>query len=62
MFTKHLFFILFSLAIILIGTPFAFAEVQRVGLLDRVAAIPIRPEWNQFKILVWQYQTSVLKD
>ena len=62
MLMKHLFFILFSLAIILIGTPFAFAEVQRVGLLDRVAAIPIRPEWNQFKILVWQYQTSVLKD
>jgi len=62
MLVKHLFFILFSLTIILTGTPFAFAEIQRVGPLDRVAAIPIRPEWNQFKILVWQYQTSVLKD
>jgi hypothetical protein len=62
MLMKYLLFIPFSLAIILTGTPFALAEIQRVGQLETVPAIPARPEWNQFKILVWQYQTSVLKD
>lgn len=38
------------------------AEIQRVGPLNRVPAVPARSEWNRFKILVWQYQTSVLRD
>lgn len=62
MLMKYLFFILFSLTTILTGSPFALAEIQRVGQLETVRAIPARPEWNQFKILVWQYRTSVLKD
>jgi len=33
-----------------------------MGSLARVPSIPARPEWNRFKILVWQYKTSVLED
>lgn len=62
MLIKRLLFILFSFAIILTGTSFALAEIQRAGQLEIVRPIAIRPEWNQFKILVWQYRTSVLKD
>jgi hypothetical protein len=39
-----------------------FAEANKVESLVKVPSIPPRPEWNRFKILVWQYQTSVLKD
>ncbi|MFX0203061.1 MAG: beta-galactosidase trimerization domain-containing protein [Candidatus Hodarchaeota archaeon] len=35
---------------------------QETGPLGRVRAIPSRVEWNRFKILVWQYKTSVLSD
>lgn len=54
-------FVLLIVAILLPSLA-GFAEIQRVGPLHRVAAIPARSEWNRFKILVWQYQTSVLKD
>lgn len=54
--------ILLSLGIVLTGSLFAFAEIQRIGPLRNERAISTRPEWNQFRILVWQYKTSVLED
>jgi len=38
------------------------AEVDKIAPLTKVPFIPSRPEWNRFKILVWQYKTSVLND
>ena len=38
------------------------AEVDKIASLTRVPSIPSRPEWNRFKILIWQYKTSVLND
>ena len=40
----------------------AVAGMERTGPIERVAAIPVRPEWNQFRVLVWQFKTSVLDD
>jgi hypothetical protein len=51
--------VLFSLAATGIGLG---ADAFEVGPLEAVKAIPMRPEWDRFKILVWQYRTSVLKD
>ena len=61
---KYCLSVLLSLGIALTGSLFAFAEIQKLGPLPKpkVHAITIRPEWNQFRILVWQYKTSVLKD
>ena len=59
---KHCLSILLSLGIALTWSLFAFAEIQRGGPLRNERAISTRPEWNQFRILVWQYKTSVLKD
>jgi len=59
---KHCLSILLGLGIIFVGSPFLFAETQEAGPLGGVTAIPTRPGWNQFRILVWQYKTSVLKD
>lgn len=59
---KRFLLILFSSGIILLQSVCGFAEVQRIGPLNRVPAVPARPEWNRFKILVWQYQTSALRD
>lgn len=55
--------IIFSLAIM--GLPFlhyVFAGIENIETLVKLPSIPPRPEWNRFKILVWQYKTSVLKD
>src|SRR4030042_5363863 len=38
------------------------AEVDKIAPLTKVPFIPSRPEWNRFKILIWQYKTSVLND
>ena len=38
------------------------AEVDKIASLTKVPSIPSRPEWNRFKILIWQYKTSVLND
>jgi len=59
---KHCLPILLSFGIVLTGSLFAFAEIQRIGPLHNERAISTRPEWNQFRILVWQYKTSVLED
>jgi hypothetical protein len=37
-------------------------EVQVSGPLEKIPAVPVRDEWNRFKILVWSYQTDVLRD
>jgi hypothetical protein len=47
---------------VLAGPPLVFAEIQMVGSLHPVAGVPTRVEWNRFKVLVWQYNTSVLND
>jgi len=51
-----------NLAIALLWFHSVFPETDKMGSLDRVPSIPARLEWNRFKILVWQYKTSVLKD
>ena len=51
-----------SLAISLLWVHSVIAGMDNVGPLVKVPPIPSRPEWNRFKILVWQYKTSVLKD
>jgi hypothetical protein len=51
-----------NLAIALSWFHSVFAEPNRMGSLARVPSIPARPEWNRFKILIWQYKTSVLND
>ena len=51
-----------NLAIALSWFHSVFAEMDKTGSLARVPYIPARPEWNRFKILVWQYKTSVLED
>lgn len=38
------------------------ADVQRFGPLKTVSHITLRPEWNSFKIIVWPYNTTILKD
>ncbi|MEW6378711.1 MAG: alpha-amylase family protein [bacterium] len=42
--------------------PLLLAMNQTTGSFQRVPAIPIRPEYKQFRILIWQYGTSVMKD
>ena len=54
--------ILLSLTTISLASRTAWTEIQRVPPLRNIAPISTRPEWTRFKILVWQYQTSVLKD
>jgi hypothetical protein len=54
--------IYFSLAFVLVGYSNSFGEIQKTGALNKIPAIQTRQEWNRFKILVWQYKTSVLKD
>jgi hypothetical protein len=44
------------------STAFLLAATQNSGPLTQVPAIPIRPEYKQFRILLWQYNTSVMKD
>ena len=51
-----------NLAIALLWLHSVFAETDKMGSLARVPSISARPEWNRFKILVWQYKTSVLED
>ena len=54
--------ILISLAVIMATPPFGFGEIQKTRVLNKVPAIQTRQEWNRFKILVWQYKTSILED
>ena len=51
-----------NLVIALLWFHSVFAETDKMGSLARVPSIPPRLEWNRFKILVWQYKTSVLED
>jgi hypothetical protein len=51
-----------NLAISLLWFHYVYAEMDKMGSLVKVPSIPPRPEWNRFKILVWQYKTSVLED
>ncbi len=65
---RHDFFRLCIILIIL----FAFPQRGDAGAesvadlhvthLQPVPPVPLRPEWNRFRILVWPYQTDVLKD
>jgi len=54
--------IFLNLAITLLWFHFVYAEMDKTGSLVRVPSISQRPEWSRFKILVWQYKTSILKD
>ena len=49
-------------AITLFWVHYVYSDMDKTGSLTKVPSIPPRPEWNRFKILVWQYKTSVLKD
>jgi hypothetical protein len=40
----------------------SLAELERLKPLDSVSGIIQRHEWNRFRILVWQYKTSILRD
>ena len=40
----------------------AGADVQRIGPLKPVPSIPLSETWHQFQILVWPYQTQVIRD
>jgi len=59
---KRLVFITFCILVVSLGFGNRSPGLQIHGILERVNAIPARPEWNRFKILVWQYHTSVLED
>ena len=63
-FLQHqgLFKVLLGLCLCLFWVCYGYAEVNKVGSLNKVAPIASRPEWDRFKILVWQYQTSALED
>ena len=54
--------IFLNLAISLLWFHYVSAEMDKVGSLVKVPSIAPRPEWNRFKILVWQYKTSILED
>jgi len=54
--------IFLNVAVALLWFHSVFAETDMIGSLTRVPSIPARQEWNRFKILVWQYKTSVLED
>ena len=54
--------IFFSFTISLLWLHPVFGDVDKIGSLTRVPSISSRSEWNRFKILVWQYKTSVLND
>jgi len=58
---KRCLLVLVSCALLLVATNI-FAEIQRIGTLERVPAIPPRSEWDRFKILVYRHKTSVLDD
>ena len=55
-------FFILTLCLWVFGACPGLAEIHKGRLLAEVPAIPSRPEWNRFKILVWQFQTSALKD
>ena len=44
------------------GLPQAAVGRERRDILEKVTAIPVRAEWDRFKILVWQFKTSALED
>ena len=59
---KRSLLILISLVIVILRTSFGFGEIQKTRVLNKVPVIQTRQEWNRFKILVWQYKTSIVKD
>ena len=54
--------IFFNLTISLLWLHPVFGDVDKIGTFTRVPSISQRSEWSRFKILVWQYKTSILKD
>ncbi|MEE4358645.1 MAG: alpha-amylase family protein [Desulfococcaceae bacterium] len=56
-----IFFLIFS-GPLLTALPCARAEIQRIGEIPRVPAIAAGPEWSHFRVLIWPYQTDVLRD
>ena len=58
---SYLLFIL-TLYLWVFGVCSGLAEIHKGQALAEVPPITARPEWSRFKILVWQYQTSVLED
>ena len=54
--------VILSLVVSLQLLPYGLTAVTGQISLAKVDAIQARPEWNRFKILIWQYQTSVLQD
>ena len=48
--------------LLLSGLTGTVTGMERSGSLQTVAAVPVRPEWDRFKVLVWQFKTSVLQD
>jgi hypothetical protein len=41
---------------------YGVAQINKGEPLAKIPSAPVRPEWDRFKILVWQYQTSALED
>ena len=53
----------FFFCLILTGpTSICRGEVQKWGTLEKIPPVPVRADWNRFKILVWPYKTNVLID
>jgi len=58
--TCLLFFL--TLSLWFFGVCPGIAESPKGQVLPKVPPKTAKPEWSRFKILVWQYETSVLKD
>jgi len=59
---KNCLFLILTLFLWSVGVCPGYAGIHNGEVLAEVPPITARPEWSRFKILVWQYQTSVLKD
>ena len=59
---RRMFAAVFLGELLLSGLTGTVAGMERSGSLQTVAAVPVRPEWDRFKVLVWQFKTSVLQD
>lgn len=59
---RRIFAAVFLLGLLVSGLAGPVAGMERSGPLQTVAAVPVRPEWDRFKILVWQFRTSILQD
>ena len=59
---KTFFNLLLGLILFWVLTDSTNGKSYFVGPIEPVPAIPMRPEWSRFFILIWQYRTNITRD